>query len=766
MSPSKQRRDWHRARERAACSHRKRSSASQKLSRRRRATWLLWRTDRHAHVPQDKVWLLDRLAQAAVSGTGAFGNFLSGPSLDRTRVAGRHRDIFPLPQLSGSSWKPSGMRTCRWFILLKFINVVIGALNWLYGCKQPAQPGKHTLSQQAVSRNIVNRAVSALDRLQHVQEGWERFVPDFVPGFGDGGASFQDLVAERVDNLEQAALCDPLLHVPANVRASLVAPDSILQHPDFSLRFFESFSRGPRDEYAKLVIKQLRCGKLGLATSCEGGGATFAVGKPGGQRLREVWHGRRVSEAAGVPPKPRHLASPTALTFLECSVDRPLRLSKRDASCWFDQLKLPVPLRKFMAKPPVSTTELAQAGMPADEQRQYMEDGQAWREGLLFPLHHVWPMGFSWSSYIAQEEMLSVCQEAGIPESSLMSCDSETPSSFELVAAVATDDVMLFSNTGVGGTAAAAQAFDAAMEARRAVRNQKKDVNDELCGTCVGVDLVDGYFLDVPGARYLAMILSFLHLHSQQAGSPKQVQRLLGTMQWFDLLVRPKLSIYSSIFEFTLSGADDVTLLPEKVLAELACSLCLGIFWRCDLRRPFLPLLGATDASASFGLGASFVRASTAEVRRVARWAEKQGAFVVMDGGAAQTLDAERLLEAHSLDLRQEDFSDIFSVRSKFSAHINVLEGEAFVLFLRWLLRSRKHHSARVVVLLDSAAFLGAAAKGRSSSQLNRLLRKVAALTMGGDIQLHLIFVPSSENPADFPSRGGRRRPQKRRSCA
>ena len=159
--------------------------------------------------------------------------------------------------------------------------------------------------------------------------------------------------------------------------------------------------------------------------------------------------------------------------------------------------------------------------------------------GPLFPLHHVWPMGFSRSSYTAQEEMLSVCQEAGVPEASLMACDLETPASFELVAAVATDDVMIFSNSGQGGTLPAAQAFDEAMQARRAVRNTAKDVNDGLCGTCVGVDLENGQFLDVPGARFVAMIYAFLHLHACRAASPKQVQQLLGVLQWFDLLVRP-----------------------------------------------------------------------------------------------------------------------------------------------------------------------------------------------------------------------------------
>lgn len=77
-----------------------------------------------------------------------------------------------------------------------------------------------------------------------------------------------------------------------------------------------------------------------------------------------------------------------------------------------------------------------------------------------------------------------------------------------------------------------------------------------------------------------------------------------------------------------------------------------------------------------------------------------------------------------------------------------------FLMWLRWLLRSRKRHCARTVVLVDSSVWCGAAAKGRSSTQLNRLLRKAAALEMAGDIQVHLVLVPSVENPSDIPSRG------------
>ena len=71
-----------------------------------------------------------------------------------------------------------------------------------------------------------------------------------------------------------------------------------------------------------------------------GGGTIFAVSKRNSVNLREVWHGAQVSAAAKAPPRPPWLASPTALLDLESSEDSPIRLSKRDGKCLFDQMRL------------------------------------------------------------------------------------------------------------------------------------------------------------------------------------------------------------------------------------------------------------------------------------------------------------------------------------------------------------------------------------------------------------------------------------------
>ena len=58
---------------------------------------------------------------------------------------------------------------------------------------------------------------------------------------------------------------------------------------------------------------------------------------------------------------------------------------------------------------------------------------------------------------------------------------------------------------------------------------------------------------------------------------------------------------------------------------------------------------------------------------------------------------------------------------------------------------------------------LGSVTKGRSSSgPLLRVLRKIAALQLAGDLLVRLVYIPTEWNAADAPSRGVRKRPVNR----
>ena len=81
---------------------------------------------------------------------------------------------------------------------------------------------------------------------------------------------------------------------------------------------------------------------------------------------------------------------------------------------------------------------------------------------------------------------------------------------------------------------------------------------------------------------------------------------------------------------------------------------------------------------------------------------------------------------------------------------------------LEWVLRAPHRHNHRQAILVDSMVALGGAAKGRSSSwALLRELRKTAALVLGGGLLPYYVYIHTSENPADAPSRGEHRRSRK-----
>jgi hypothetical protein len=249
-------------------------------------------------------------------------------------------------------------------------------------------------------------------------------------------------------------------------------------------------------------------------------------------------------------------------------------------------------------------------------------------------------------------------------------------------------------------------------------------------------------------------------LADSEWASPAGVAAFLGVAQWYDLLRRLQLSVFERVYDFC-SGAKatvcSLQIIPNGVMQELLLDVILSAFGTVDMRLPFLPLLGATDASSSFGHGATVTTMHTTELRAIARRSCTAGAHVRLEDGPvlSEALD-QRLGPRHDLGLSLKDFNVVLSVRIETPDHINLEEARALLQYVKWILRSRKRFCHRIVVLLDSKVVIGAVCKGRSSSiPLNRILRQLASLCFAGGLVLHCIFIPTSHNPADWPSRGG-----------
>jgi hypothetical protein len=86
--------------------------------------------------------------------------------------------------------------------------------------------------------------------------------------------------------------------------------------------------------------------------------------------------------------------------------------------------------------------------------------------------------------------------------------------------------------------------------------------------------------------------------------------------------------------------------------------------------------------------------------------------------------------------------------------HINLQEFSAFASELVRRIRAGDRDS-RLLFLNDSRVVVGAFTKGRSSSiALNRLIRQLLGPIMCAGLQVVLVWISTSFNPADYPSRG------------
>eukprot|EP00438_Fugacium_kawagutii_P010787 Skav220899 [mRNA] locus=scaffold3880:174086:177691:+ [translate_table: standard] len=90
--------------------------------------------------------------------------------------------------------------------------------------------------------------------------------------------------------------------------------------------------------------------------------------------------------------------------------------------------------------------------------------------------------------------------------------------------------------------------------------------------------------------------------------------------------------------------------------------------------------------------------------------------------------------------------------------HINALEFRAILTALRWRIEHQAHTSTRLIHLTDSLVCLHCLCRGRSSSRkLRRTMAKVNALLLASSVQPVWGYIHTDQNPADRPSRWGRR---------
>lgn len=712
--------------------------------------------------------LIDGWIAALDSGTNSFSryhrDFRAGICI---RLRPGHRDLLPLPSVGVSDlvWSADvGMR--RRMSVVTCVNACAAGLNFLWrGMKQSPVPAKITLLHRGCLERLQSRVLQHASRIDVVGR------PVVLHGAllrlaKLGPAScLPKLDADLVDSLPECGLVDPGAYLGSTYEMLATDPDQLFPQGVAGVPRRATFRSGSALEFARLTVAQLRTGKVVLRRDVKCASETFFVHKSDGIRLREVWHGRLLTQAAPRPPKPPLLASPASLSGLQCSDDRKVHVSIRDGQCFFDQLLLPEKLVEYFGRPGLKASELEAGGATFAEIASWLGDGLPVEStSFLVPCCRTWPMGFGLSSWVSQSFNVDCIKDAYGSTSLLLHDECVVPMNPDRAMSVATDDVIDYTVGSAAEIASLGQnplePLDDVWRARKVITHRAKSMDLVTSARCLGVDLVDGLELLARAERVQDILEASAALLVSGRGSWREIAGLLGIIQWNDLLARPLLSVLSAVYTYSADdGSSDRRRLDDDALSEIAVASALFPLWGADLRRPWLDVIPASDASPAFGFGMAWAKSSPQEVRRIAARCAGGPHHVRVCRGLDSPAEVPRAGREVRLRQRERDFVTVFSVKADLITHAGALEATAAAMSLERLARCRRYHSSRGILLVDAQVVAHALAKGRSSAPtLIRQVRRAAAVQLAADFRFMFPYIASEDNPADKPSRGLRLR--------
>ena len=243
------------------------------------------------------------------------------------------------------------------------------------------------------------------------------------------------------------------------------------------------------------------------------------------------------------------------------------------------------------------------------------------------------------------------------------------------------------------------------------------------------------------------------------AATKHLLQRVLGYVCFAFQYRRELYALQHHIYKYVDSMEErKVYRLPSFVLDELRSILLHLPFAKWQMRRHFQSTVLATDATPTSG-GATRARVGPELSRELWQRCEIRGEAVRLDrSGSAMELEAgkppKEPSQFASLVAECLDWYSTASYVFKETSHINLQELRALRRELYKLASDKSNHNSVQLCFNDSRVVVGAVSKGRSSSfKLNGLLRTLIPFLVLSNIALGLLWVETSSNPADFPSR-------------
>ena len=471
-------------------------------------------------------------------------------------LSARCRDILPLPVIAWSDvepWTPIADGD----VALSLLNLVCAGLNYLFcsGGHEPV-PARPTSLHLAVARRIktkLNNSLSEMGKCARrpiVPGSYNRLTSDGTAHDG----KYPDLRVDDIDMVMPSAKVDPMPHMPHEVQDMFMSPKLLFSEGTAHIGANVTCKEKNKGDSITLTLRSLRAGKLSLARCVQASADTFVVAKRNGVRLREVWNGGKITDAAVPPIKPPMQVTPSALSLLEATDDRPLWLICRDGRVFFDQLQVPPAMRPYFGRPMVAVSDLidpppCESGATADiglnnvELDGFLVDGPLQHdETHVTPIACSWPMGFGWSSYVAQSTMVATCLNAGFHEESFLSDERLMLPNGQHVLAVATDDVSLFENLSLAERASlnspSLAKLDSVWSSMSVEGQTEKTLDGVSDAKVLGVEFCASTRLQSRGAKLFDLPEASIDFMTIRTSSPKQLQVLNGNVQWQNLMGR------------------------------------------------------------------------------------------------------------------------------------------------------------------------------------------------------------------------------------
>ena len=553
-----------------------------------------------------------------------------------------------------------------------------------------------------------------------------------------------------------------------------------VSHLASSLRPYNDPSLNRRSGYLQFLKHLRQCGILGLSTRVRGRVGAFTVAKKdkvvNGQKVKRqrlVLDCRQVNLQFKTPPHVE-LGSLSALTELELGDSQCLYTSGSDIQDCFYACFLPKGLEEFFC--------LA-SDLTPDEAAEVF-GGYAYeysQRDRVSPCITVLPMGFNWSFYLVQKLHEGASLDAlQIPRSQLVLDGYPAPP----VAGDAVISMPYCDNVHCMGSSAEACGQGEMKICDRLVEMgftlHEHEPPSLVFPTLGGV--IDGERGEIrtTASRAWNLIFAFEYL-IENVVTTDLVQRLLGHAMVVCVLNRCGISVFRRLYDF-IEKADSPRRLTREEASE--CRVFVGLIPLLvgDLRRGWSQTITATDASPE-GYGVCERECGVEDVRSVGKWSERWRfrrlppeewqprrratglnpfSDISTGGASGETSDPleyvsnELFPEVPFSLMEPEAWHTVLMGRWRVaSEHITLKEGRALVLAARRLARNSNNRRKKHLVIVDNMALAFAVTKGRATNfALLRIIQQLSALSLLGDFQLRVRWVPSEWNVADGPSRG------------